>query len=187
MQTILLVAGATLPVISAMVYTWDIIQGKVRPQITTRFLLAVITILSFVSLLAGHDHSGVWLALGSAVESGMLWVLSWWKGIGTIFNPLDMTCLVLCVIGITVWLVSGQSVAGLLASIVADFVACVPSLYKTIRLPHTETATFYALGSVAGVCVLLSTPITFLNALFPLYICLVNALFVGIIIVRRTA
>jgi hypothetical protein len=136
-------------------------------------------------LLAGHDHSGVWLALTSCFQSIVLWILSLWYGIGSLFDYLDILCLVLCIGGVTVWLSSGQSLSGLLASIAADFIACIPSLYKTFRLPHTETITFYALDSIAGFCMLFSTSFTLQAAPFPLYIATINGAYVTTIIARR--
>jgi multisubunit Na+/H+ antiporter MnhG subunit len=66
-------------------------------------------------------------------------------------------------------------------SIIADIVACVPSLYKTVRLPHTESLAFYALDVVAGACIVLASSHTFAALLYPLYIMLINAVFVAII------
>lgn len=185
MTTILLLIGAFLPVVSSATYMWAIATGEVRPQVTTRFLLMAITILSLASLLAAHDHTGVWLALTSAIQSVVLWVFALWKGTGSLFNRLDMTCLGLCAIGVIFWIVSGQSLTGLLASMAADVFGCAPSIYKTWRQPYTETITFYALDAVAGLCILFSTAITWLNALFPIYIFLINAVFVVVIVLRR--
>ena len=113
MSQLLLIAGALLPLISSITYAWSIIRGDTLPQVTTRFLMMAITALSFVSLLAAHDHSGVWLALTSTVQASGLWILSLKKGIGSIFNYLDLTCMALCALGIVLWLVSGQSLVGL--------------------------------------------------------------------------
>jgi len=183
MRAGLLVIGSILPMIGVVPYLIDIIRGPVRPQRMTRFLLLVITGLSFVSLLAGHDHSGVWLALASFMESLILWIVSLWRGIGG-RGRLDEICLVLCMVGVAWWIVSGESLTGLVISIVADLVASVPSLVKTVRLPHTETPLFYGLGTVAGVCVALAGPYTWRALLLPLYLAIINAAFTGVIVVQ---
>jgi len=94
---------------------------------------------------------------------------------------LDMACLALCCVGVVCWVISGQSWAGLIASVVADFVAVIPSLYKTIRLPHTELALFYMLDVVAAICIVLAGPFTWEALFFPLYILVINAVFVVVI------
>src|SRR5688572_19543566 len=101
----------------------------------TRLLLFVITGLATLSLWANGDTSGLWLALTSFIESGIIWMLALKKGIGG-QDTLDWICLALCGAGIMFWLAGGNSMAGLIASIVADLVACIPSLHKTARLPH---------------------------------------------------
>ena len=186
MLQVLLIAGALLPLASSITYAWSITRGDTVPQVTTRFLMMAITSLSFISLLAAHDHSGVWLALTSTIQAIGLWLLSLRKGMGSIFNRLDMICLLLCALGILLWLASGQSLVGLFASIAADLIGCVPSIVKTWRLPYSETITFYGLDAVAGICILFSTPITWRSAIFPIYIFLINAVFVAVIAGRRS-
>jgi hypothetical protein len=191
MRNVLLIAGALLPLIAAATYTYAIIRGPVRPERMTRFLLAVITGLSFVSLVAGNDHSGMWLALTSFIESLVLWVLSLWRGMGGT-NRLDWLCLGLCAVGVGWWLVSGDSFVGLVASIVADLIACIPSLVKTIRLPHTESVWFYLLGVVGSAFVWIAGPYDMRSVVFPAYLLAINALFVVAIwrpkvLRRRTA
>jgi hypothetical protein len=178
MQELLLIIGALLPVVSSGTYIWAIIFGTVRPQVTTRFLLMLICGLSFASLVAAHDHSGVWLALTSAIQSVVLWLLSLWRGIGSVLNKLDLICVALCLAGAALWLINGQALLGLIASIVADFIGCVPSLVKTVRLPHTEALAFYLLDTIAGACILFGGPPNGRAALYPVYIMVVNVLFV---------
>jgi hypothetical protein len=185
MRFLLLTLGSLLPLVAGLVYAVSIVRGEVRPQITTRLLLMVVTLVAFLSLLAGHDHSGMWLALTSFIESLIIWLLALRFGIGSLFNRLDIICLALCGVGVGLWIVSGQSLLGLLASIVADCIGCVPSLVKTWKLPYTETTAFYLFGMVAGLCILFATPITLVNMLFPAYIALIDGTFVVVIMLRR--
>jgi len=173
----LVLAGAILTTVSTLAYMWAIVRGPVRPQRMTRFLLAVITALSFVSLWAGNDRTGMWLALASFGEALAVWIISLWRGMGGT-DRLDWICLGLCTAGVAVWLLSGESFVGLVASLVADAIACVPSLVKTFRLPYTESAFFYALGAIAGVCVALAGPYDWQTLVFPVYIAVINAVYV---------
>jgi uncharacterized protein with PQ loop repeat len=120
-------------------------------------------------------------ALAACVQALAILLLSLRRGIGG-SDRLDYICLTVCLLGMTFWLISGQSMVGLMAAIVADLVACLPSLIKTIRQPHTESVLFFGLGAIAGVLVLLAGPYTWQAALFPAYIFLIDALYVAIII-----
>jgi hypothetical protein len=179
-KIVLLFIGSLLPIVASAVYVLSIIRGKSRPHRMTRLLLMLITGLSSVSLLAGHDRSGVWLALVSFVQSVIIWLLSLKWGMGG-RERLDFVCFGLCAMGIVLWLASGTALVGLVASIVADFIAIVPSLRKTIRLPHTEDGVFYALDVVAGSLVLFAGPLAWRSMLFPGYIALINVVFVTVI------
>ena len=185
MRTVLLAAGALLPVVASGVYIASILKGRTRPQRTTRLLLLIITALTLGSLVAGHDTSGVWLALVSCVQSAVIWALSLWRGMGG-KGKLDWLCFMLCGVGVIVWLLSGQSTAGLVASIVADLVAIIPSLHKTVRMPHTESLAFFAVDAVAGLFVVAAGPYTWQAALFPAYIFLINTTYAVIIFTRHT-
>ena len=184
MRTSLLGLGVLLPVVSSGVYVASILRGKSRPHRMTRLLLVVICALSFGALAAAHDHAAIWLALVSLVQAVAIWALSLKRGLGG-RDRLDFICLALCAVGLFLWLGSGQSLFGLSMSIVADFIACVPSIRKTIRLPHTESWLFFGIDTIAGACVALASSHTFTALLYPVYITLFNAAFVVVIVWPR--
>lgn len=187
MRTELLIMGSLLPVISTVTYTVSILKGKTRPERMTRFLMLVITGVMTLALWVQHDTSGIWLALVSCLQALLLLGLSFHRGIGG-RSRLDMLCLVLCLAGVVWWLIAKEPLMGLIASITADLIACLPSLHKTIRLPHTEIVSFYLLDAIAGLLVLMAGPFTWQAGMFPAYIILINAGFVAAIVwPRRTA
>lgn len=180
MRNALLVIATLLPLVGGVVYIRSIFKGKSLPQRMTRLLMLAITGLSFGSLLAEGDTSGIWLALASFAQAIIVWALSFRYGMGG-RDRLDITCLVLCFAGIGVWLASGDALFGLCAFILADFVAVLPSLIKTIRLPHTELGLFYLLDAIAAAVILLVGPYSWQALLYPFYLLAINFAFVGII------
>ena len=178
LTAILLFIGLALPIVSSVVYMVSIVQGRSRPHRMTRILLTVITALSGGALWASNDRAAVWLAFVSFVQSAVILALSLGRrGIGG-REPFDFLCLGLCGGGIVLWLLSGESLFGLVMSIVADILACLPSLRKTIRWPHTESLTFYVLDVIAGAAIALAGAFTLGGLLYPLYIVAANAAFV---------
>ena len=177
MRNLLLMIGTLLPLVSRWVYIASILRGISKPQRTTKLLLTVITGLSFFSLWAAGDTSGVWLALASFVQVAIIYGLSFKYGMGG-RDRLELICIVLCILGIAAWIATGDSVAGLIASIVADLVAVIPALVKTWRLPHTESWLFYALDTIAAGFIMAAGPYDLLALVFPAYILVINAVFV---------
>lgn len=180
MRESLLIIGLLLPLAATAAYTGSILKGKSLPQRMTRFLLVVITAVMTGSLWANGDTSGLWLALTSFLQSIFLWVLSFKYGLGG-RDTLDMICLVLCLAGLGLWLIADEPWIGLLASIAADAIAMVPALRKTIRLPHTEMALFYAIDTMAGLAIMFAGPLTLEAIVFPVYIAVINFAFVAVI------
>jgi hypothetical protein len=183
-RNIFLVLGTILPIISSAVYVHAIYARNVRPQRMTRLLMMVITALSFAALAIAHDVPGALLAFTSFLPAILLWVISLKRGIGG-SDPLDYICLGLCCIGLVLWLSSGDSFFGLVLSVVADIIACIPSLVKTIKLPHTEIASYYFIDVIAGSLIALVATPTVGGLLYPIYLALINGAFVVAIVWPR--
>jgi hypothetical protein len=181
-----LIIGLFLPLIGSVVYIHSILSGKSRPHRMTRLLILLISGLSFGALFAGHDTSGIWLALVSMLQAMVIWAMALKRGMGG-REPLDLICFGLCILGLALWLVSGQSLLGLVMSIAADLVACVPALWKTVRLPHTELVWFYLIDTVAALFIALASAHTPAALLYPLYIMLINGVFAVVISWPRPA
>jgi hypothetical protein len=183
-RNVFLVAGTILPLISSIVYIHAILRRNVRPQRMTRLLMMVISALSFAALVISHDMPSSLLAFTSFLPAIVLWVLSIKRGIGG-RDRLDFVCFALCCAGLVFWLLSGNSYFGLVLSVIADLVACVPSLVKTARLPHTELISYYFIDTVAGCFIALVAERSVNNLLYPLYLATINGAFAVVILWAR--
>jgi hypothetical protein len=173
MRDILLIIGAVVPAVSTVIYVRSILQRRTKPHRTTYGLFVLITGLTCASLLAGHDTSGVWLAAAAFAQVAVIFTFSLRFGMGG-KDTFDILCLCLCVGGIALWLITGESLIGLLAAIVVDFLALLPALRKMWRHPHTETWVFYAIDICASVSILAAGPYGWRSFLYPLYLALAN-------------
>ena len=183
-HSVALAIGTALPTISVLVYIRSILKGQTRPHRTTYLLLSMITGLSFASLLASRDTSGVWLAGVSFVQCLIVLGLALKFGMGG-KDPFDVVCIGLCALGILAWLLTGESLMGLIASIVADFLAVLPTLRKVWRHPHTEVWLFYALDAIAAGFILGAGPYAVRAMIFPGYLLAINAVCAALIIGRE--
>lgn len=183
-HTTLIVASSVLVLISPLIYARSILRGQTRPHRTTRLTIALITILSTVTLLAQHDRVAVWLAAASAVQGIGIFILSIKWGMGG-WSRVDIICLCIALAGIIAWQSTNDPLLGLYFSIIADFVGMIPALVKTYALPHTENVWFFALDTVAGILTLVAvTAFTAQQISYPIYIVLINAVMVGLILSR---
>jgi hypothetical protein len=174
MRNALILISSILVMISPLFYVHSMLTGETQPHRTTRFVLLVITILATASLWGERGSAAFWLALISAVQCALTFVIGFRKGVGG-WAPLDIACLVIAMIGVVVWRLNSQAVVVLMASIIADFVGCVPTIVKAYRLPKSEDWRFYMIDMVASVCSLLAVSAHTLLALaFPVYMILIN-------------
>jgi hypothetical protein len=175
--------SSLLILVGTLTYVHSIVYGQTRPHRTTRFVLLVITCLSASSLWAGANRGAAfWLAAISTVQALGLFLLCLKRGMGG-WSRSDITCLLIAAAGIVLWQVTDQPMVGLLASILADFVGCVPAIIKTYRLPHTEIWQFFAIDTVAAAIGLAaSVRFDIFTLSYPLYIFTINAAMVVLIV-----
>ena len=103
-------------------------------------------------------------------------------------TPFDAGCGVLSLIALAAWAVTGRGNVAILLSILADFLAAIPTIRKAHRFPHTEHAVAF-LSGVAGSAITLLTikgeDWGFASVAFPVYILLDSGLIACLILVPR--
>lgn len=185
MKNALIVVSTLLVLISPLVYIHSILKGETKPHRTTRFVLLVIAIVSSWSLIDSNWSAALWLALASTAQAIAVFVISIKHGYGG-WAKLDIGCLVIAIIGIIFWQITGRPLLGLFASIVADYIGMVPAIVKTYKLPNTENWVFFMMDTCAGILSFLAlSSITVYSASFPIYIVLINGAMVILILTRR--
>lgn len=180
-MTPLVIISIVLPIISPVIYIRSMLKGIAKPERMTRFVVLVITIVSFLSLIAQNNREVIGLAFISMVQAVVIFGFSLRYGMGG-KTKLDLLCLGIAGLGIALWQVSGNPLAALYASLFADLVGYLPALIKTYNLPHTEDWRFYAIDAAAGGAAILAVanwnPET---VAYPLYIILINLVMFGLV------
>lgn len=169
MQAILLAFSTIFVVISPITYIISILKGKTKPHRMTRFILAFVLTLNFLSIFAAHGNRGALIFAGVIFLQGIIiFGLSLWRGMGgqSIF---DWICFLIAIIGIVGWKLTGSPLVGLLFSILADFSAYLPAFVKTWKYPQTEEPWFYAFGVIAALLSLIAYKIE-ISSMFQIYI-----------------
>jgi len=176
--------GVALGVLGAAAYLRDTIRGTTQPNRVTWLLWAVAPLLA----AAVEFKSGVGLRTLTTFTIGFMPLLIF---IASFHNPavvwrigrLDYVCGALSVAGTVGWLVTRSGVVAIVAAIVADLLAGLPTLVKSWTDPQTESVSAY-LGAFLNAAILLLTVTDWTTAVvaFPVYIvCLagVEVLLVG--------
>lgn len=184
MQAILLGLSTIFVIISPITYIISILRGKTKPHRMTRFILAFVLTLNFLSIFAANGNKGALIFAGVIFLQGIIiFGLSLWKGVGG-HSVFDWICLLIAITGILGWKATGNPIVGLLFSILADFSAYLPAFVKTWKYPQTEEPWFYTFGVISALLSLIAYKIE-LSSMFQIYIAVSSFVMIFFIFHKR--
>jgi hypothetical protein len=169
--------GSALGALGGAFYLRDTLRGTSQPNRVTWLLWAIAPMLA----AAVEFHEGVGLRTLTTFMVGFMPLLVFiasfhspgavWK-----ISRLDYLCGALSVGGTIGWLATRSGMVAIVASIVADALAGVPTLRKSWTHPESESVSSYV-GALASSGILLLTVTRWTTAVvaFPLYIVVIAA------------
>lgn len=177
------IIGAIIQLWGCFVYAKDTLSGKAKPNRVTWFLWFLAPAVAF----AAEINKGVGLVslMTLSICLGPLIVLlasfsnhkSYWR-----LRRSDYLCGLLSVLGLVLWLAFNDGNIAIILNIAADLAAGAPTLIKSFRHPETESAEAYWVAIInAGITLLAIKNWTVAHYGFPVYIFLVNVIFVALI------
>lgn len=182
MQAILLFLSALLVAAGPITYIVSIVKGKTRPHRMTRFILAFVLTLNFVSIVSAKGNLGAEVFSGiTCLQALVIFGMSLWRGMGGT-SVVDFVCLVIAAMGILGWKLTGDPIIGVWFSVIADFAAYVPAFIKTYKHPHTESAWYYILSGFAAFFSLIAYKIE-PSSIFQIYI--LSCVIVMVVLIYR--
>ncbi len=170
--------GALLSLVGTTTYIADTLRGRTHPNRVTWFLWALAPLIAFVAQL--QEGVGLRALLTFTVGFGPLLVLLASfvdRRAYARITRFDLACGSLSIVALVAWQVTGKGTVAIAFSLLADFMAAVPTLRKAYREPHTETSTAYLCSGLSAMITLLTiTDWDFAVAAFPVYILIMSAL-----------
>ncbi len=178
-----IIIGTLIGAAGSIAYVTETVKGKVKPNRVTFLLWSIVPFIAFsaqirqgVGLEALMTFSTGFMPLtvfiASFVNLQAVWKVTWF----------DLTCGVLSLVGLMLWMITKVGNVAIFFSIVADGLAAVPTIVKACRYPDTEIAWPW-IATVVGVILTLLTisKFTFANCGFILYILVVNTLIFSLV------
>ncbi len=175
--------GVAIGVLGSLGYLRDTLRGTTQPNRVTWLLWAVAPLLA----AAVEFTSGVGLRSLTTFSVGFMPLLIF---IASFHNPaavwkigrLDYVCGAMSVAGTLGWLATRNGVIAIVAAIVADLLAGIPTLVKSWTDPDTESVNAY-LGALINNAILLLTVTVWSTAevAFPIYIVCIASVEVGLV------
>lgn len=164
--------AALLNLCGATVYIVATLQGKTRPNRVSWFMWALAPMVATAAMLTQGVGVGALTTFTSGFGPLLIFIASfvnaksYWK-----LTRFDITCGVLSLLGLILWLITRTGNIALLFSILADGLAVLPTLSKTYKDPTSESYTAFTLSGIASLITLLTIQTwTFEYFAFPLYL-----------------
>ncbi|HEX7042344.1 MAG TPA: hypothetical protein VF189_03775 [Patescibacteria group bacterium] len=180
LQALLLTLSAIFVVVGPITYIVSIAKGQTRPHRMTRFILAFVLTLNFVSIVAAGGNFGAQIFAGiTFLQALVVFVMSLWRGIGG-SSTFDWVCFVVAVGGIIGWKVTGNPLFGVWFAILADIAAYLPAIIKTYHKPKTESPWYYAFSGLAALLSLIAYKVD-ASSIFQIYIVICCIFMIGLI------
>ena len=170
--------GIVLQSIGGVSYVIDTVRGKVKPNRVTWFLFTLAPALAFFAQLQQGVGPEVWATFIVGFVPFLIFIASFvnkkahWK-----LQKLDLVCGFLSLLGLVMWMITKVGNIAIAFAILADALACVPTIVKSWHNPKTESdAPFLsgALNSVFGLLVIKNW--NFENYAFITYLLFANLL-----------
>lgn len=184
-QIIGLISG--LVVFSAFVpYITSTIKNESRPHPVTWTLWTIITSVSLFLYWNVGARETLWLAFFSLIGQSFVAIFSikYWD-VG--FTRFDRYCLGVSIVSIFIWIVSGDAPTALSFSIIADFLAVLPTIQNIWFNPMDERLLTWVILSVGNVLSLFSVrEWSYGVALLPVYLVVLSVSLSALIILRRS-
>lgn len=184
----LAVVAAAMTAACVVPYLRDIRRGTTRPQRTSWLVFATLAAVAAISQAAAGSGAGTWLAGGSAVGFGAVFVASIRSGVGGFAAP-DRAALAVAAAGIVVSFVMARPLVAVVGVVVAEIGAVALTVRKSLADPDSETRSTWTVDGLAGLLSIVAVDhVTATTLLYPVHHTVANgAVVVAIAMGHRRA
>jgi hypothetical protein len=170
------IVGAIISTVGGLSYLIDTLKGNVKPNKVSYLVWSIAPLIAFfaemkqgVGLQSLMTLTVVFLPfavfVASFVNKNAEWKLTYF----------DVTCGALSLVGLVLWYITKSGNIAIFLSILADFLAAVPTIVKAFNYPETESAWPYFTATISAALTLLTIQMwNFATYAFPVYILLVT-------------
>jgi len=138
-------------------YAYSTYRGKTRPSLITWSLWVIIPLVMFFAQQSEGVTIQSLLSLFVGTSPLLIIVCAIMKNHFTLsFTKIDISCALISAIAIIIWVITGKGNLAIILSIVAGFVAGIPTIVHGYKLPQEENTTPFILGMAAAAITILT-------------------------------
>jgi hypothetical protein len=170
------IVGAIISTVGGLSYLIDTLKGNVKPNKVSYLVWSIAPLIAFFAEMNQGVGLQSLMTLTVVVLPFAVFVASFvnknaeWK-----LTYFDVTCGALSLVGLVLWYITKSGNIAIFLSILADFLAAVPTIVKAFNYPETESAWPYFTATISAALTLLTIQMwNFATYAFPVYILLVT-------------
>lgn len=185
-KQIIWIVTLILTVIAYIPYIRDMMSGKTKPHIFTRFIRAIWAEVMFLGQWMSWAEAGAWSNALVGMLCLFITIYGFTHGSKVYIKNIDRFLLIWALWALILHFITDDWLWSIIFINISDFIAFVPSIRKSRKSPHTETISLFAINALKFVLMLFATTtytfITISNSVLRL---ILNIGFVLFLLIRR--
>ena len=172
----LIIIALCFGLIGGLIYLKETLSGQVKPNRVTYFLWFLLPVIGFFAAIDQNVGLIAYFTLLNGLVPGCILIASfankdaYWK-----LDKFDYLMGVLAIIGVALWLITGEGNLAIAFAVLADGLAGIPTIRKAYKQPETESIIPYSFAAIGAVLTTISIVTwDFAHYAFPIYFVLLN-------------
>ena len=163
--------GAALSLVAYMPYAWAVLRGHARPQRSSWLIWSVLSSTALAAVIGSGGTQGIAFTASQTGGTVAIFLLSLWRGTGSLYNRADCSVIVASAVGIGLWFLTDNPTYAMVLSIGIGAMGGSLTVLKAYRLPASEAIGPWALQmTAAGFGVASVIGATALEMAYPIYL-----------------
>lgn len=171
--------------VSYGIYVRAIWRGKAKPHAFTWLIWALLNIVVAVEQVSHNAGPGAWSTMIAAGASIVIFLLTMRSGSHSI-RRLDVVCLITALVALYIHATATSSEVVVALAALVFAIGFIPTFRKAYRTPHKEKMITFALnGTKFMLAIFALSSVTFVTAVYPITLMVLNYTFVIFLLFRR--
>ncbi len=163
-------------VAGAIPYVYSILKREIQPERATWGIWTLVLVLAVAAYGTAGAGKSIYFLVGDLCITAVIFGISLRYGVGG-WSKLDRVCLLAAVFGLLLWQLSHTPFWQIAGAVVADMVAVVPTIRKSLQDPLGDSPITFAASALAALLGVLSVGRwDVVLILYPLYLYSINFL-----------
>ncbi|OGD60782.1 hypothetical protein A3I57_03830 [Candidatus Beckwithbacteria bacterium RIFCSPLOWO2_02_FULL_47_23] len=184
-KTIISLFAVLLSIVGYIPYLRDTVKGKTKPHVYSWFIWTLLTGIVYGLQVGSGAGVGSWVTLAVTIIGFVVFLFGMYNGEKDI-TATDSVFFILSLVALFLWLIAKQPILSVILVSLIDMLGFAPTIRKSWNKPYSETLFTYELGAFRhGLSFFALQNYNIVTWLYPITWALANALFSGMLILRR--